>query len=146
MAYTDEDPSIRRPLPDHSGRGGEYRSEREEAVRIPIDRLTLKPGVSCVDQFKEFFPTHDMNHAIVISQNDFQIDVKDPYIAYLLDEPRRVDKEIAALEAYLKSDGAMLTHMHRTTLESFVPFLKRVQTLDRLRPEPRVVIHLDKLP
>ena len=144
MAYTDEDPSVRMPLPDHSGRGGEYK--REEAVRIPIDRLTLRPGVSCVDQFKEFFPTHDMNNVIVISQDDFTIDVKDPYIAYLLEEPERVDNEIDNLEAYLRINGAMLMPMHKVNLEKFVPFLKRLQTLARLKPEPRVVIYPDQLP
>lgn len=141
MAYTDEDPSVRMPLPDH----GE-RPEEDRAVNIPIDDVNLKAGVSCVDQFKEFFATHDMKHAIRISQDDREINVEDPYIAYLLDEPGRVDKEIEDLEAYLRINGKMLMFMHKAILENFVVFLGRVQTLARLKPEPRVVIHLDRLP
>ena len=149
MAYTDEDPSVRMPLPDQMARPGRYGEHPEEdrAVSIPIDDVNLKAGVSCVDQFKEFFATHDMNHAIRILQDDREINVEDPYIAYLLEDKSRIAVEMDKLRSYLRINGALLMIMHEPILTNFMIFLQRLYVhADVANPEPRVVIHLDRLP
>lgn len=102
--------------------------EEDKAAELPVHDLNLQPGRSFVDQFKDFLPGIRMSDTIKISQDSESIDLKDPYIGYLLKDTKRIDGEIASLEAYIRDFGSILMPTHRKVLDDFVVFLRRVQS------------------
>ena len=145
MAFSDEDPSVRMPLPSRGNRLDE--SPSTKPVRISMDKLCLMPEVSCVEQFKVFFATHNMENLVRIEQEKRNIDTEDPYIKYLLAHEERIEAEIKELEAYIRNNAEILMPMHKIVLENFAVFLRRLGTYANvIKSDPRVYIPLSELP